>query len=167
MIGRQLIFISCTHTNVCPLIRSAEAAIALRQRLNETVEQLDALRNAHAELEVKFESLNKELTIAKSDRKSFAYSHLQPYPELSWILVVNLVNKDQLDILATLRESVNEDKLDLEADVEKLKNQIKELNDKNRMQLEQVNRLLMEKVNLQSDGIDHREKMLQRERDFG
>lgn len=47
----------------------AEAAIALRQRLNETVDQLDALRNAHTELEVKFENQSKELTIAKSDRK--------------------------------------------------------------------------------------------------
>ena len=50
-------------------IFSAEAAIALRQRLNETVEQLDALRKEHTELEVKFESQNKELTIAKSDRE--------------------------------------------------------------------------------------------------
>jgi protein HOOK3 len=165
--GRRLAFISCTHTNVCSVIRSAEAAIALRQRLNETVEQLDSLRNAHTELQVQFESQSKELTIAKSDRKLFFYSHLWHHPELSWILVVNLVNKDQLDILATLRESINEDKLGLEADVDKLKNQIKELNDKNRMQLEQVNGLLMEKVNLQSDGIGHREKMLQRERDFG
>ena len=48
----------------------AEAAIALRQRLNETVEQLDALRKEHAELEVKFQAQSKELTIAKSDRKS-------------------------------------------------------------------------------------------------
>lgn len=47
-----------------------EAAIALRQRLNETVEQLDVLRDAHTELEVKFESQSKELTIAKSDCKS-------------------------------------------------------------------------------------------------
>lgn len=46
---------------------SAEAAIALRQRLNETVEQLESLRNSHTELEVKFESQVKELTIAKSD----------------------------------------------------------------------------------------------------
>jgi protein HOOK3 len=82
-------------------------------------------------------------------------------------IIVNLVNKDQLDILATLRESVNEDKLGLEADVERLKNQLKELSDKNRMQLEQVNGLLLEKINLQSDGIGQREKMLQRERDFG
>jgi DNA-directed RNA polymerase subunit L len=48
---------------------SAEAAIALRQRLNETVDQLEALRKAHTELEVNFESQSKELTIAKSDRQ--------------------------------------------------------------------------------------------------
>ena len=78
-----------------------------------------------------------------------------------------LVNRDQLDILATLRESVNEDKRDLEADVQRLKNQLVELSDKNRMKLEQVNALLLEKVNLQSDSIGQREKMLQRERDFG
>jgi protein HOOK3 len=62
---------------------------------------------------------------------------------------------------------VNEDKAALEADLQRLGNQNRELNDKNRMQLEQVNALLLEKVNLQSEGIGHREKMLQRERDFG
>ncbi|KAG5221518.1 HOOK protein-domain-containing protein [Salix suchowensis] len=103
----------------------AEAAIALRQRLNETVDQLDTLRKEHAELEVKFDTINKELIIAKSD--------------------LTLVNKDQLDILATLRESVNEDKVNLEADVERLSKQNKELQEKNRMQLEQVNSLLLEK----------------------
>ena len=81
--------------------------------------------------------------------------------------IVNLVNRDQLDILATLRESVNEDKKNLEADVARLKSQVKELGDKNRMQLEQVNSLLLEKVSLQSESIGQREKMLQRERDFG
>ncbi|KAJ6618243.1 HOOK protein-domain-containing protein [Mycena sp. CBHHK59/15] len=125
----------------------AEAAIALRQRLNETVDQLDTLRKEHTELEVEFDTQSRELTIAKSD--------------------LTLVNKDQLDILATLRESVNEDKVGLEADVQRLRQQNKELSDKNRMQLEQVNALLLEKVNLQSEGIGHREKMLQRERDFG
>lgn len=80
---------------------------------------------------------------------------------------VTLVNKDQLDILATLRESVNEDKVDLEADVDRLSKQNKELQEKNRMQLEQVNSLLLEKVNLQSEGIGHREMMLQRERAIG
>ncbi|KAF9239598.1 hypothetical protein BU15DRAFT_87912 [Melanogaster broomeanus] len=114
----------------------AEAAIALRQRLNETVDQLDALRKEHADLEVQFDTQNRELTIAKSD--------------------LNLVNKDQVDILASLRESVREDNTALEIEMERLKKQIKELSDKNRMQLEQVNVLLLEK-----------EKMLQRERDFG
>jgi protein HOOK3 len=55
---------------VCQFSFSAEAVIALRQRLNETVEQLDKLREEHAELQVKFERNNRELTIAKSDRES-------------------------------------------------------------------------------------------------
>lgn len=80
---------------------------------------------------------------------------------------MTLVNKDQLDILATLRESVNEDKAGLEADLEKIQKQNKELSDKNRMQLEQINGLLLEKVNLQSEGISQRERMLLREKDFG
>ncbi|KAI0721491.1 HOOK-domain-containing protein [Cerioporus squamosus] len=125
----------------------AEAAIALRQRLNETVDELDKLRKEHAELEVNFEAMSKELTIAKSD--------------------LTLVNRDQLDILKTLRESVNEDKAELEAEVDRQRTQIKELADKNKMQLEQINGLLLEKVNLQSEGIDQRDKMLQRERAMG
>ncbi|KAF8894385.1 HOOK protein-domain-containing protein [Infundibulicybe gibba] len=125
----------------------AEAAIALRQRLNETVDQFERLRKEYTELEVSHHSLTRELTIARSD--------------------LNLVNKDQLDILATLRDSVGEDKAALEAEVEKLKKHNRELSDKNRMQLEQVNALLLEKVSLQSEGIGHRERMLQRERDFG
>jgi len=80
---------------------------------------------------------------------------------------VTLVNKDQLDILSSLRDSVNEDKAGLEEEITRLQKQNKELGEKNRMQLEQVNGLLLEKVNLQSEGIGQREKMLQRERDFG
>jgi protein HOOK3 len=49
----------------------------------------------------------------------------------------------------------------------KLRKQIRDLSDKNKMQLEQVNALLMEKVNLQSEGIGQRERMLERERDYG
>ncbi|KZV69058.1 HOOK-domain-containing protein [Peniophora sp. CONT] len=124
-----------------------EAAIALRQRLNETVDQLDDVRRKHTELEVAHEQMAKELTIAKSD--------------------LNLVNKDQLDILASLRESVNEDKSALELEVSRLEERIKELEERNRLQLEQINGLLLEKVNLQSDSIGQRERMLQRERDMG
>lgn len=71
-----------------------------------------------------------------------------------------------MEILASLRESVNEDKIALERDVEKLQKQIKDLSDKNRMQLEQINGLLLEKVTLQSEGIGQRERMLERERNF-
>lgn len=49
-------------------IYSPEAAIALRQRLNETIEELDALRKKAAELEVQNDRLSRDLTIAKSDR---------------------------------------------------------------------------------------------------
>lgn len=77
------------------------------------------------------------------------------------------MNKDQLDILANLRDSVNEDKASLEADVERLNKKNKELSEKNRMQLEHINGLLLEKVNMQTEGIGHREKLLQRERDLG
>jgi len=79
---------------------------------------------------------------------------------------VTLVNKDQLEILASLRESVNEDKAEMAADIKKIKNQLKDANDKSKMQLEQINALLLEKVGLQGDSIDVREKMLARERDF-
>jgi len=124
-----------------------EAAIALRQRLNETVDELDRLKKEHAQLEVRYSTASKELTIMKSD--------------------LALVNRDQLDILSSLRESVNDDKVALEEEVNRLKQQLREASEKNKMQLEQINSLLLEKVNLQSEGIGQREKMLQRERDFG
>lgn len=49
-------------------LKRGEAAIALRQLLNETVEQFEALRKEHTQLEVKSEAQQKELTVAKSDR---------------------------------------------------------------------------------------------------
>jgi protein HOOK3 len=47
-----------------------EAAIALRQRLNETVTELDDIKKKHTETEVKCGQIEKDLIIAKSDRKS-------------------------------------------------------------------------------------------------
>jgi protein HOOK3 len=114
---------------------------------------------------VQFESQAKQLTVVTSDCECKAL--ISALLLTSGTQTVNLVNRDQLDILATLRESVNEDKKNLEADAERLKSLVKELGDKNRMQLEQVNSLLLEKVSLQSESIGQREKMLQRERDFG
>jgi protein HOOK3 len=132
--------------------------------LNETVNDLDKLKKDHAQLEVQNNTLSKELTIVKSDRPSWNKSFTL---SLTWFDPVVLVNKDQVDILASLRESVNEDKVALEEDVARLQQQVKEAAERNKMQLEQINSLLFEKVNLQSEGINQREKMLQRERDFG
>jgi predicted nuclease with TOPRIM domain len=143
---------------------SAEAAMALRQRLNETVEQLDALKKDHLELQVKFDEQSASLTIARSDCRSCIILCHYALTELIAFFTVNLVNKDQLEILASLRESVNGDKRGLEEATERLKSQIRELSDKNKMQLEQINKLLMEKVTLQSEGIDQRERLLERER---
>jgi len=53
----------------CPTC-SPEAALALRQRLNETVDELDEARRELAQLEVKFDAQERELTVAKSDRAS-------------------------------------------------------------------------------------------------
>jgi protein HOOK3 len=43
--------------------------MALRKRLNETVEELENLKKEHMELEVKIDTVNRELTIAKSNRE--------------------------------------------------------------------------------------------------
>lgn len=73
-----------------------------------------------------------------------------------------LVDKDQLDILASLRASVSVEKVSLQADVAKLTSSVEELSQKNAMQLSQINSLLLDKFNLQSDGLSQREKMLER-----
>jgi protein HOOK3 len=141
-----------------------EAAIALRQRLNETVDELDSLKKEHARLEVQCSTASKELTIARSNCPSPVRLVASSLTRLD---LVALVNRDQLEILSSLRESVNDDKVALEEEVNRLKQQLREASEKNKMQLEQINSLLLEKVNLQSEGIGQREKMLQRERDFG
>ncbi|TFK72592.1 HOOK-domain-containing protein [Pluteus cervinus] len=123
-----------------------EAAMALRRRLNETTDEFDKLRKDFTALEVDFDQTKRELQIAQSN--------------------LIMVDKDQLEVLAHLRASVNEEKASLEEDLARIQTSNKELNEKSRMQLEQINTLLLEKVNMQSEGIGHREKMIQRERDF-
>jgi protein HOOK3 len=145
-------------------ILRAEVVIALRQRLNETVEALDVVRKEHNELTVCFEAQSKELTVAKSDREQIILCSSSTTPKI--LVAVSLVDKDQLEIISTLRASVSEDKIGLEATIERLQNNFKELSEKNKMQLEQINSLLMEKVNLQTESIGQRDKMLERERDF-
>lgn len=124
-----------------------EAAYALRLRLNEVVEELDAAKRRLSELEVQNEQTLRELTVAKSD--------------------LALVNKDQVDILHSLRASMEADKDELEAHVKKLKAELGSMGEQNRMYMAQVNSLLMEKVDLQAEGIGQRDEALKRERALG
>ncbi|GAK67054.1 HOOK-domain-containing protein [Moesziomyces antarcticus] len=124
-----------------------EAAYALRLRLNEVVEELDAAKRRLGELEVQNEQTLRELTVAKSD--------------------LTLVNKDQVDILHSLRASMEADKDELEAHVKKLKAELGSVGEQNRMYMAQVNSLLMEKVDLQAEGIGQRDEALKRERALG
>ena len=48
----------------------------------------------------------------------------------------------------------------------KLKDEIAALKDKDRLHLEEIKKLLLEKVDLQSTGINQREKALEREKEF-
>ncbi|BGP45203.1 hypothetical protein JCM10450v2_001020 [Rhodotorula kratochvilovae] len=124
-----------------------EAALALRQRLNETVDELDKARRDLAELEVKFAAQDRELTIAKSD--------------------LTLVDKSQRDILSSLRASVSTEKDALQAELDRVKAALRDAEDKARAHAGQLNALLVEKVRLQGEGIEQREKALEREREYG
>lgn len=69
---------------------SAQVSIALRQRLNEAVEELEVVRREQQELQVRFEVMEKDYAIAKSDREWGACI----------ADVVHLVDKDQLEALS-------------------------------------------------------------------
>ncbi|KAK4689518.1 hypothetical protein P7C73_g592, partial [Tremellales sp. Uapishka_1] len=124
-----------------------QTASALRQRLNEVLDERDRLLLDKTGLEVTKDSLEKEISIAKTD--------------------LSLVNQDQKDILASLKNSVKVDTAKLDEDLVKLRNQVENLKEKDRLHLEEIKKLLMEKVDLQSSGIDQREKALEREKDLG
>ncbi|GAA5846488.1 hypothetical protein JCM9279_006711 [Rhodotorula babjevae] len=124
-----------------------EAALAMRQRLNEVVDELDAARRELAALEVKAAAQERELTVAKSD--------------------LTLVDKSQRDILASLRASVSHERDALAAELDGARKALRDAEDKARAHTEQLNALLVDKVRLQGDGIEQRERALERERENG
>ncbi|PWN36690.1 uncharacterized protein FA14DRAFT_159102 [Meira miltonrushii] len=125
----------------------AEANLALRMRLNETVEELDKTKKALGDLEVEHEQTRKELTIAKSD--------------------LTLVGKDKLEMIEEVRAEVNVEKAELERTMKQLQEEKASKEEQIRMQLSQINTLLMEKVDLQNDSIEQRDGALQRELEMG
>ena len=80
---------------------------------------------------------------------------------------MNLVNKDQLEILHSLRASVSVEKDAVSSELDQVKGSLKLAEDRAKAHREEVNKLLMEKIELQGEGINQREKMLEREREFG
>jgi protein HOOK3 len=74
------------------------------------------------------------------------------------------VGKDQLEMIAALRKTVSVEKDSLGAEVASLKASIADAHERERLQASQINKLLMDKIDLQSDGISQREQMLQSER---
>ncbi|EGG03534.1 uncharacterized protein MELLADRAFT_90125 [Melampsora larici-populina 98AG31] len=140
-----------------------EASIALRFRLNETVDELERLKVEHTELTVAHEQVSNELTTAKSDLLKLMQMILKYTSRKS---IVHLVGKDQIEILSSLRESISTEKIGLMNEVERLKNEINLLRDSLKMKTDQIQSLLLEKIHLQSDTIDQREMMLRREREL-
>lgn len=59
---------------------------------------------------------------------------------------VTLVSKDQIDILNSLRQSVDEDKLDMGKENDRLKETVRRMEQHEKETLEKMNRMLMERV---------------------
>jgi protein HOOK3 len=103
-----------------------EANYALRLRLNETVDELDLAKKEISRLTVDHEQTSRALTIARSD--------------------LTLVGRDKLDMLEELRLQVNGEKADLEKQLQHLQEELKIKLDEERMNISQINALLMEKI---------------------
>nr|XP_019044643.1 hypothetical protein I302_06556 [Kwoniella bestiolae CBS 10118]OCF23573.1 hypothetical protein I302_06556 [Kwoniella bestiolae CBS 10118] len=126
---------------------NSQTASALRERLNEILEERDDLLKEKEALKVAREEVEKELSIARTD--------------------LGLVDKDQKAMLTSLRETVKEDTIILEDEVISLKEQVTALKEKDNQHLEDIKRLLLEKVDLQSAGIENKERELEKEKEFG
>ncbi|KAL0249822.1 hypothetical protein I308_103124 [Cryptococcus tetragattii IND107] len=125
---------------------NSQTSAALKQRLDEVLEERDALLKERQELEVAKEEAEKALAAAKVD--------------------LSFVGKDQRDIIASLREGIEKDASNLGKEVTELKEQIEALREKDRQNLEEIKILLKDKINLQTVSIDQREKALEKEKEF-
>ncbi|WRT68359.1 uncharacterized protein IL334_005335 [Kwoniella shivajii] len=128
-------------------VDEAPTTIALRERLHEVIEERDELLKNKQSLEDASNELEKELATARTD--------------------LGLVNKDQREILASLRETVKADTIQLEEGISVLKEQVQACKEKDHQHLEDIQQLLLEKVDLQSARIATKEKELGKEKDFG
>ncbi|CAO1638164.1 unnamed protein product [Parajaminaea phylloscopi] len=124
-----------------------EAAYALRLRLNEVVAELDDLKKERETGKVAQETMERELTIAKSD--------------------LALVGRDQIEILGKLRASVEQEKVGLEAQVQQLKQDLGASREGSERLAGQIQGLLMDKISLMEGGWSAKEDDLRREKEMG
>ncbi|TIA92531.1 hypothetical protein E3P99_00563 [Wallemia hederae] len=103
-----------------------EVAIALRQRLNESTDELDRIKKSFAELQSVHNGVADELTKAKSD--------------------LTLVSKDQIDILNSLRQSVDAEKSEMNKENRDLKETVRKMELHEKETLEKMNGLLIERM---------------------
>lgn len=80
---------------------------------------------------------------------------------------MNLVNKDQLEILESLRASVSVEQDKLAEELARARESLKVAEDKAKSHRDEIDKLLREKIELQGEGINQRDKMLEREKEFG
>lgn len=79
---------------------------------------------------------------------------------------MNLVNQDQLSIVNELRASVSNETTALQSQIASVKSQLSSAEETRKMQSSQIQKLLLDKIELQGDSIGQRERMLAREREF-
>lgn len=79
---------------------------------------------------------------------------------------MNLVDKDHLDAVRSLRASVSEDKNALARELDSVRDRLQEAEGKTQTQLAQINELLLDKVAMQNESLNQRERLSARERDF-
>lgn len=137
-------FSSLTRVNTLHLTQrqpySAEATIALRIRLAETVEELDDLRKSNASQLETLHKLEQQLKVARAD--------------------LTLVDKSQAEMLAEVRKSVSGEQTGLLSERDRLQEELKSARMTASMQLSQINSLLLDKVDLQSQTIAQRDASL-------
>ncbi|TXT13806.1 hypothetical protein VHUM_01173 [Vanrija humicola] len=120
-----------------------QTTLALRQQLEEVLEDRNNLVKDKQAAEVAHEELVRQLTAAKAD--------------------LGLVDKDKRNIIASARDEANTDSAKFSEQVTALKDELSTLKERDRLHLEEIRRLMMDKIELQSAGNERTQEALERE----
>ncbi|KAK4049671.1 hypothetical protein OIV83_003946 [Microbotryomycetes sp. JL201] len=119
-----------------------QACAALRQQLADATSTVEDLQSLCTRQESRIEEMVEQLNVAESN--------------------LELVDKDQLEALNALRQSVSVDKAVLKDQLAQARLDLQSAKDDLKLQTSQVNALLKEQVALQRDGIEQRDRLLER-----